>query len=231
MLTIGVAGVTIPGAVDCISKMNQLSSRFFPGISHPHILLDQPNQQSICDAMKQDRWDLVLGFLLKSVQALAKAGVDFVIIPANTVHRVIQDLQKKSPLPVLNMLEIVAKECEKKGYKKVGVMGTTWTMSGHLYEQALRQQGVEEVIPVKDEQQVIHDAIFAELIPTGIATSKTLKGLLQVVSSLKSRDCKAIALACTELPLALNEANCGLPVLDTTALLAEAALKRAAGIS
>lgn len=222
--TIGVAGVSIPGAVDCISKINQLSSRYFPDFAHPSILLDQPNFSPMKRALQREEWDVVLHYLLESVERLAKAGADFVIIPANTVHKVISELQQKSSIPILNMLQLVSEECKRKNWKKVGVMGSCWTMSGHLYRDVLSANGIEEFIPSQENQEWIQHAIMSELIPTGKVTAKTLSALGQVVEALKSDGCDGIALACTELPLVLNATNCPIPIIDTTAVLAEAAL-------
>lgn len=222
--TIGIAGVSIPGAVDCISKINQLSSRYFSDHAHPNILFYQPNFSPIEQALQNERWDVILDSLLESVNILAKAGADFVIVPANTVHKVIFELQQKSPIPVLNILEIAAKECQRRKIKRVGIMGSSWTMANHLYREILQTKGMEECVPSKTDQQVIQRAILSELIPTGKVAANTLSSLFQVVKALKEAGCDGIVLACTELPLVLNEANCEIPTLDTTALLAEAAL-------
>jgi len=222
MPTIGVAGVTIPGAVDCIQKMNLHSSRYFPNNEHPHVILYQPNFGIMQAAFKAGDWDKVRDELTKSVEALAQMGADFAIIPANTVHRVIDQLE--CSIPVLNMLEIVSQECKERKIQKVGILGTTWTMSGHLYKDALETNGIEEVIPAEDEQKIIQDAIFTELVPTGRVKPSTLAAMLVVVESLKSRGCDGIVLACTELPLVLNEANCATLIIDTTDALAKASI-------
>jgi aspartate racemase len=222
MPTIGVAGVTIPGAVDCIQKMNRHSSRYFSNNEHPHVILYQPNFGIMQAAFKADDWNKVRDELSKSVEALAQMGADFAIIPANTVHRVIDQLE--CSIPVLNMLEIASHECKERKIQKVGILGTTWTMAGHLYQDAMEANGIEEVIPSEDEQKIIQDAIFTELVPTGSVKPSTLAAMLEVVESLKKRGCDGIALACTELPLVLNEENCDTRVIDTTDALAKAAI-------
>lgn len=230
MPTIGVAGVTIPGAVDCIQKINRSSPSYFTNNEHPHIVLYQPNFGTMQSALQNGEWDKVLLELIHSVKMLAQMGADFAIIPANTVHKVISELQRQSAIPVLNMLEIVCSACKEKGIKRVGVLGTLWTMSNHLYKKSLEANGIEEVIPSDAEQQIIHRAIFSELIPTGSVSSATLSALLGIASSLKQRDCEGIVLACTELPLVLNASNCGMCVIDSTDVLAKAALEKAAKI-
>jgi len=225
--TIGIAGVTIPGAVDCVNKINRSNSQYFDTNEHPNIILYQPNFAVMRSALQNADWKKVLVELLQSVEALATIGAAFVIIPANTVHKVILELQQQCSIPVLNMLEIVCNECQAQKIKKIGVLGTSWTMSGHLYKSTFEANGIEEVIPSEEEQKIIHNAIFSELIPTGSASSSTLASLLTVIESLKQRGCDGIALACTELPLVLNDSNCEIHVIDSTDILAKAALKKA----
>ncbi len=148
------------------------------------------------------------------------------IIPANTVHKVIHGIQKRSSIPVISILDCVADVCLSKNLKKVGIMGTRWTMADHLYQAPLFQRGITEIIPSIDDQKIIQEAIFSELIPTGKASDKTLQKLLIIVNKLKAQGCDGIASACTELPLVLNDHNCGLITLDTTDILAESAVQQ-----
>lgn len=224
MPTIGVAGVTIPGAVDCINKINKSSRQFFGDHQHPNIKLDQPDFSPTHHAQNESKWHVVADRLVKSISSLAESGASFAIIPANTVHIVISDVQKRSPIPVLNMLDIVADECQRKGFKTVGVLGTRWTMAYHLYKTPFEKRGIVEVIPSDEDQLIIQKVIFSELIPQGKASSEALSKLLQVVNNMKAKGCDGIILACTELPLALNTENCAMPTLDTNELLAQAAV-------
>lgn len=226
MPTIGIVGVTIPGAIDCINKINQHSHRKFNQFEHPNIVLHQPNFAPIHKAQHAGRWDIVEDSLLASIEALKTAGAEFVIIPANTVHRVIKSLTLRSSLPVISMLDAVADKCVALHVKRVGIMGTRWTMADHLYLESLRERGIVEVLPNTEDQQIIQDVIFNELIPTGRVGDVSLDKLLNVVARLKEQECDAIALACTELPLVLNRENCGVVVLDTTDILAGAAVER-----
>jgi len=228
MPTIGIAGVTIPGAVDCIQKINQFSSSYFPPAVHPHIVLVQPNFAPMKKALLNEEWDVILSELFQTIEKLAYMGADFAIIPANSVHKVISDLQKKSPIPVINLLEVAAEECRRLNLKKVGILGTTWTMSGHLYGEVLRKNRIEEWIPSETDQKIIQDAILSELVPNGKTKRSTFKALLQMIETSKLQGCDGIALACTELPLALNAENCRITVIDTTLVLAKAALEKSA---
>lgn len=224
MPTIGIAGVTIPGAIDCINKINQFSRESFEEFRRPNIKLDQPDFYPTHEAQIESKWSIVSDRLVDSIQSLARSGADFAIIPANTVHIVIEGIQKRSSIPVLNMLDIVSETCHKNERKRVGVLGTRWTMNGHLYQKPFEKVGITEITPTDDEQNLIQRAIFSELIPRGFASNETVADLLRVVNRMQNSGCDAIILACTELPLVLNTDNCGIPAFDTTAILAQAAV-------
>lgn len=228
LATIGVVGVTIPGATDCIQKMNQYFQDYFKPFQAPNIILHQPNFFPFHEAQEANRWDLIESYLLASLWFLKTAGADFAVIPANTAHKVIVPLQEHTPIPLIDMLEEVANECALLKYRRVGVLGTRWTMSDHLYQHPFLEKNMIEVVPSLEDQSIIQKAIFEELVPFGRVHQETLNKMLGVVTRLKNESCDVIALACTELPLVLNAENCGINVLDTTAILAKAAVKYAA---
>ena len=225
--TIGVVGVTIPGALDCISKINSESKNYFPAYQHPHIVLHQLSFKSTHDAQEQDRWDIVEDNLLHSLRAVSKLGADFAIIPANTVHRLIDNLKDRSPVAIISMLDAVTEECKQQNIKKLGILGTSWTMKDHLYKAILAKNHIEEITSSPEDQGVVQQAIFLELIPRGRVCDQTLGKLIAIVQKLKALGCDGIALACTELPLVLNDENCNIKIIDTTNVLAKAAVKRA----
>ena len=225
MPTIGILGVTIPGALDCINKMNQKFHNFFPKHEHPTIVMYQANFLPIHDAQTKDRWDIIEKSFLDSIDKLKISGANFVIIPANTAHKIIGSLQQNSSLPIISILDVVSEKCAEHGFKKVGVIGTKWTMMDHLYAESLQKRRIVEVIPDSDDQNIIQDAIFNELILYGKASSVTVAAVLGAVERLKGKSCDSIVLACTELPLILNQEICKIPVLDTTDILADAAIK------
>jgi aspartate racemase len=192
---------------------------------HPNIILHQQNFGPTHNAQNQGRWDIVENRLIESIDALVNSGADFVIIPANTVHKVIDNIKKRSTVLVISMIDRVAAECHHHNLKKVGILGTRWTMADHLYQKQLGMHNIEEVIPSRGDQDIVQKAIFEELISAGKVKPQTLDALLAVTQRLKAKGCDGIVLACTELPLVLNKENCGILTLDTTAILAEGAVQ------
>jgi aspartate racemase len=216
----------LPGAVDCVQKIYNWSQKYYPSHQHPNVVLHQPDFLPTHEAQNVGRWDIVEQRIVDTISKLANDGADFAIIPANTVHKVIDSVQDRSPIPVINMLEVVADECRDRQLSQIGIMGTRWTMSDHIYQEMLSSRGIAECLPTPDEQDFIQKALFSELIPTGRAGAQTIERLLVIVANLKARGCDGIALACTELPLVLNPDNCQTSVLDTNDILAASAVKR-----
>lgn len=227
MPTIGIASVTIPGALECMAKIYEYSQTLFPANHHPHMVFYQPNFEEFLSAQTEGRWDDVVNLMLFAIENLKKAGASFIIIPSNTPHRVIDAIQERSPLMIINMLDVVAAECARQHVKRVAVLGTRSTMASHLYKLPLEKVHIEEIIPKPQDQDIVNDAIFNELVPTGTVTETTMRKLLEVIQSLKTTDCDAIAMACTELPLVLNDNNCHIKTINTTAILAQAAVNKA----
>lgn len=206
--TIGILGVTLPGAIDCLRKIHQRAP------NPPPLIFYQPPFDSIEEALEKADWPRVIKELVASLTALATMGADFAIIPCNTIHKVIKELQEESPIPVINLVEEVQKEGKRRGLKAMGVIGTLWTMAGGLYKGC--------TMPTAEQQDIIQRAIFDELLPQGFVSAKTLHALLEIIDSLEG---DGLILGCTELQLVLNEANCGKAVIDTTEVLAKAALQ------
>lgn len=225
MKTIGIVGITIPGAADFLNKINSISHRVFKDHKNPKIVLIQQDFEAIYKAQQTNNWSKIADLLTPSLLFLCK-NADFIVIPANTIHKVIHIIQERSSVPVLSMLDVVAGHCAARGYKRVGVMGTSWTMD-HLYKPVFEKYGIEEVIPKKTSRDLIEKAIFENLIPLGTVSSKVGKELEGVLKEFEAMKCDSVLLACTELPLAFKNKPNQIPLLDTTELLALAAVEKA----
>ncbi len=222
---VGIAGVSVEGALLCARIIMDEAERRLPLDQRPQVTMHMPPFSLYVEAMTRGDLATVEGLLVGSIERLARGGADFAIIPANAPHIVIAGVMRRAAIPVINLLEEVAAECERRGFRRVGILGVRWTMRSGLYDAPLRQRGIESVIPSEEDQDAIHAIITEELFGLRILAESTAR-LLAVVNKLKNQGCDAVALACTELPLSLNEHNCGIAVIDTTRLLAEAALAR-----
>ncbi|HTQ79225.1 MAG TPA: amino acid racemase [Thermoanaerobaculia bacterium] len=220
---IGIAGVTSEGALLCVRTIQNLAETRLPADLRPEVSLHLHPFPEYFGALSRGDWPTIVALLVGSIGKLHSIGAEFAIIPANVVHFSFDEIARAAPIPLLSLVEATAGESEERGYRKVAVLGTRWTMRDGLYEAPLRRRGIEPVVPDEAEQVAIQSIIEHELIAGQVRAASTAR-LLAVVSRLAAAGCQAMVLACTELPLALNEANCGVPVIDTTRLLGERAL-------
>jgi aspartate racemase len=172
------------------------------------------------------RWEPVGEFMLRSAQTLKRAGADFLICPDNTIHQAMPFILPHSPLPWLHIAEEVGKEAKRRGFKKLGITGTKFLVSGPVYPEKLEQLGIGYVRPTSAQQERINTIIFDELV-LGRQTAEALAYCQGVIQDLKEQGCDAVVLGCTELPLLISDRESALPVLDSTRTLARAALRHA----
>lgn len=221
---IGIIAVSSEGAALCYRKICQEAPAIMGKFAHPEVTMHTHPLSRYMDYIEKDDWDSVATLMISSAKKLASAGADFAICPDNTVHRAFEKASNLSPIPLISITETVAKQCQLKGYKKVGVLGTKYTMQGPIYRDALSKLKIEMIVPDENDQENINSIIFNELV-TGKITEPSSKSMIKVIQKLKDSCCDAVILGCTEIPLVINSKNSPLPVIDSTRLLARKALK------
>jgi aspartate racemase len=164
--------------------------------------------------------------MLGSAHKLAQVGADFLICPDNTIHQALPYVEPRSPLPWLHIAEVVATQAERRGFRRLGILGTRWLVDSEVYPQKLSARGISFVRPTTDERHEINRIIMDELV-RGIFKPEGVVYHQQVIRRMKDAGCDAVVLGCTEIPLIINDENAALPTLDSTRLLARAALDRA----
>jgi aspartate racemase len=174
-----------------------------------------------------DRGDIegIGNLMLSSAAKLRAAGAEFLICPDNTIHQAMDYVGPRSPLPWLHIVEVVAAEAAARGYRRVGLLGTRWLVESDIYPEKLRARQIECIRPEPAERERLNEIIMTELV-RGVFDAESTAYCEGVAARLKRESaCDAVAFACTELPLVLSDANSALPTLDSTQLLARAALK------
>lgn len=192
--------------------------------AHPEITMHTFSLHTYLDLIDRDDWEGVATLMSRSAAKLAAAGADLIICPNNTLHRAF-DLVK-SPVPWLHIAEAVAAEALRRKVRRVGVIGTGIVMDGSVYSHALEKAGLDHMLPEAHERSQIGRIIRTELI-AGQFSKDSRAFLHGVIDHLRARGCEAVILACTELPLLISEENSALSLLDSTRLLAQAALRQA----
>jgi aspartate racemase len=185
-----------------------------------------PSLAEYVKCLDRDDWDGVGEIMLASAGKLARIGADFLICPDNTVHRALPSIAARSPLPWLHIAEAVAEAAAARGLRRVGLLGTRWLVGSEVYPERLAARGVACVRPSLAECAEISRIIMDELV-CGVFRPEAVAYHQRVIGRMKDEGCDAVVLGCTEIPLIVNDANSPLPTLDSTRLLARAALRRA----
>jgi aspartate racemase len=173
-------------------------------------------------------WPGVGELMLTSAQKLAAAGAQFLICPDNTIHQAMPYVVGRSPLRWLHIAQVVAARAVECGYRRLGLTGTRYLIDSDVYPEQLSARAIECVRPTSEEREAIHRIIMEDLV-RGVFTPEAVAYFQHVIGRMKSEGCDAVILGCTEIPLIVNDGNSPLPTLDSTRLLARAALRRAVG--
>jgi len=223
---IGVVACSIPGAALCYETIGIEGVRLMGQWGHPEITLHNIPMSEYMPRVERGDWQGVAEIMLRSAEVLARAGADFLICPDNTLHQALPYVLPRSPRPWLHIAEEVAREAQRRGFRRVGLTGTKFLVEGPVYPPKFAEAGIELCLPTPEARQAINRIIFEELV-YGRLLPESLACFQQVIEGFKNQGCQAVALSCTEIPLLVNDANSPLPTLDSTRLLARAALKKA----
>lgn len=222
---VGIVACSAEGASLCYRTICAEGPAVLGPHAHPEVSLHGHSLATYVDLL--DRGDLagVGALMLDSAERLAMIGAAFVICPDNTIHQALPFVVERSPVPWLHIAEIVATEAAARDYRRIGVLGTRWLVDSEVYAEQLRAAGLEAVRPAPADRDEVHRLIMDELVP-GHVGPDALVILQQVIERLRADGCDAVVLGCTELPLVVDDTNSPIPTLDSTRLLARAALRR-----
>jgi aspartate racemase len=223
---IGIVAGSAEGAALCYRTICLEAPVFMGEHNHPEITMSSIPLAVHMRHIRANDWKKVADLLAVSSRKVASAGADFAICPDNTYHQAFEYLIPQSPIPWLHIARAVGEEADCLGYKRLAVLGTKYLMEGPVYPWTLADFGIEREIPELEDRVKINQIIFDELV-NGIFSEPSRLYLNEVTNKLKAQGCDAVVLGCTELPLIVRRDDCPLPTLDSTRLLARAALKNA----
>jgi aspartate racemase len=224
---IGIVGCSAEGAALCYVTICIEAGEVFGTYAHPEISMHTHSLAEYMPHIARGDWPAVGELMLSSARKLAGAGAEFLICPDNTIHQAMPYVVPRSPLPWLHIAEVVADRAAVSGFRRLGLTGTRSLVDSDVYPDTLAARGLECVKPSAVERDAIDRVIFEELV-NGVFTQEAVTCFQQVIERLKAEGCDAVVLGCTEIPLVMNDSNSPLPTLDSTRLLARAALRRAA---
>jgi aspartate racemase len=223
---IGIVACSAEGAALCYRTICAEAPKMMGEFYHPEISMHTFPLGEYMIPIRAGDWKKVSELMLTSARKLAEIGADFVICPDNTIHEAFDLVINSSPLPWIHIAEAVSQEAQNCGYKKLGITGTKYLMDGPVYPQKLAQNKIEYTFPDKKVRGKIDTLIFKELV-NGIFTERTRLYFNNVFEKLKEKGCDAVVLGCTEIPLIVDPQNSPLPTLDSTRILARAAIREA----
>jgi aspartate racemase len=223
---IGIVACSAEGAALCYRTICAEGATVLGPHAHPEVSMHTPPLAEYLARIEAGDWPGVADLMLESADKLARIGAEFLICPDNTIHQAMAWVAPHSPLPWLHIADVVAHEAQSRGFRRVGLTGTKWLVASAVYPEKLSALGLACVRPSAEECETIHHIINDELV-YGVFRPEGIAYFQQVIARLKAAGCDAVILGCTEIPLILHDGNSPLPTLDSTRLLARAALRRA----
>jgi aspartate racemase len=216
---IGIVACSAEGAALCYRTICIEGAALMGAHDHPEVSMHTNSLAEYMKCIYRDDWQGVGELMLDSAKKVAAIGADFLICPDNTIHQALPYIESKSPRPWLHIASVVAEEAAARGFKRIGLTGTRYLVESDVYP-------AEYIRPNPEERAEINRIIFEELV-YGTFKPESIAYFQNVIERMKDQGCDAVALCCTEIPLIINDANSALPTLDSTRLLARAALRRA----
>lgn len=225
-LHIGIMACSAEGAAECYRIICAEAEKPLGPHGNPPISLHMPSLSDYVRHLEAGNLEGVGALMLETADRLASAGAEFLICPDNTIHQALPALTRDLPLPFLHIAETVADEAHRRGFRHLGLTGTRWLVESGVYPDALGRCGIALTLPTPDERGEMNRIIMDELV-YGRFTGEAELAFGRIMQRMGDAGCDAVVLGCTEIPLLINEKNAPLPVLDSTRLLARAALRHA----
>jgi aspartate racemase len=223
---IGIVGCSIPGSALCYREVCEYASSLMGQYNHPQVTVSTIPMARYMPHFEPLDPPEIAKLLLESTRIVAAAGADFAICPDNSCHLAYGDVIRESSIPWLHIAQVVVGEARRRSFRHLGVLGTRFTMQMGLYERAVSGTGVLAQVPPVADQKVVDDIIWDELVHD-VVTDAARAQYVGVIERLKAQGCDAVVLGCTEIPLLISDEHSSLPTLDSTRLLAHAAVHHA----
>jgi aspartate racemase len=223
---IGIVACSAEGAALCYRTIALEGEQVLGAHDHPEVSMHTHSLAEYMECIYRGDWPGVGELMLSSANKLAKIGADFLICPDNTIHQALPYIAPRLPLHWVHIAEVVTAQAVERGFRRVGLTGTRYLVESEIYPEKLTARGVEYVRPNALEREEINRIIIDELT-YGVFKPEAAAYFQRVMARMKDEGCDAVVLGCTEIPLLMNDSNSPLPTLDSTRLLARAALRRA----
>ena len=225
MKTIGlIGGITWYSTLDYYRLLNQKVNEQLGGVASAKLIISSVNFDEIKTLTLANDWDGLAAIMSKEAKRLQEAGADCILLGANTMHHIADEVQAAINIPLIHVAEETGKEIAKLQLKKVALLGTKYSMQLPFYKNKLAEQGIETIIPNEADIEYINSAIYNEM-GKGIFLPQRKEGFINIINQLKEEGAEGVILGCTEIPILIKQDDSPIPVFDTTAIHATAAVK------
>ena len=221
-----LGGMSWESSLEYYRLLNEMVKNRLGGLHSAECIMASVDFGPVSDMMKTDDWKGIERVLSEAAQDLKRAGADFLIICTNTMHLIAREIEKASGLEVIEIGIAVGEEIERRGLKTVGLLGTRFTMERTYYRDTLAGFGISVIVPSEEERAVVDRIIFEELCK-GIFREESKSAYKKIINGLQMNGAEGVILGCTEIPLLIKESDVDIPVFDTTAIHARAAVEHA----
>jgi len=222
-----IGGMSWNSTLEYYRIINESFARRLGGLHSARLVLYNLDFDEIQRAQHEGRWDNMASILVDAGNALKRAGVDFLLICTNTMHRVADDVERKVDLPLVHIVDVIGTAVKERQMNRVGLLGTRFLMEGNVYQDRLRDRfAIKVLTPGEEDINIVHQIIYNELCAGKIEPSSR-RVCTDIISRLMNKGAESIVLGCTELPLLIRPGDTHAPIFDTTRLHAEAAVSLA----
>ena len=228
MKTIGlIGGMTWESSLEYYRIINEIINRKLGGSYSANCILYSVNFDEIEKLQHEEKWDELTELMIKTAKKLEKSGAEFLIICANTMHKMAGDIQNYVNIPLLHITDVTAEKIIKKGLRKVGLLGTKFTMVEDFYKRRLKERfNIEVIVPDENEIEIVHAIIYKEL-GLGIKKRFSKEKFIEIIKNLVSKGAEGVILGCTEISFLIKQEDVNIPVFDTIVIHAKAAAEYA----
>ena len=225
MKTIGlIGGLSWLSTVDYYRMLNEMINEKLGGVSSAKIILYSVNFEEIKQLTEQGRWDEIEKLMTTIAKSLQAAGADCLLLGANTMHKIADNIQQSIQIPLINIAEETAKEIKQQQLQTVALLGTKYTMQFDFYKNKLKAQRIQTIIPAEEDIELINTAIYSEM-GKGIFLPATREKFLAIIEKLIGQGAEGVILGCTEIPILIKQSDCKVPLFDTTKIHSAAAIR------
>ena len=228
MKVIGLlGGMSWESSLEYYRILNEIIKERLGGLHSAKCILYSVDFEEIENLQHQGKWDELTKIMIESAQNLEKAGADMVLICTNTMHKMANEVQKELKIPLLHIADAAAQKVKEMNLKKVGLLGTKYTMEQDFYKGRIKKKyDIDVIIPDLDEREIVHDVIFNELC-LGKIKKESKEQYKKIIQNLIQKGAEGIILGCTEIPLLINQEDFDVPIFDTTMIHCQAAVDHA----